>query len=389
MMTLALPGLTSQIDITVVSSSAVIHPIRAGNPAFPDLTPFGGSGNANRPIVLPRSATVYRHGDWAFGLTTSSPYALETLPNSIWAGMFYARETRVYAQNFTPQVAYRVTPWLSIGAGLQIQATQATLSTAFVASPTLSSLTLKGDAVNLGFNAGATIALSPRTLLGLGYRSYVDQTLSGTVTRPAIPALGLPAVTLPASFTLPMPETVTLNARHRINAAWAIGGEVQWTHWSRFSRIPISVTPPGVVGTPTALNLGWRDGWQVTGGAEYRWSPRFAVRGGLRYEQSAISDQVRAPSSPRSDHLQLRTGFTYEVTDRLSLDVRYFHNFERHVPINVVPGHPAYTVPQGVFIGDATLSADFVSIGLRYYFGEKPLDALRDIFSPAAGQPPA
>lgn len=373
MMIVALPGLTTEFNVTVSDRTSSVNPTGASNPFIPGLATFGGSGNMNHVRAIPAGAAVYRGpGDWAFGVTTHSPYSVDTQPNLPWAGMVYSSGRKISTQNFTPQAAYRVNERLSIGAGLQIQAMQADISQTLPVSPSFGDVNFKGDTVSYGYVVGATLAVTPRTLVGAAYRSKIDQKIDGTISRPAIPFFGLPAVALPASVTFPMPDRITLSAAHRFDATWTLFGQLEWENWSRFGTIPIDATPAGVPAVPTSLAVQFRDTWTTTAGVEYRWRPDLALRTVWRYRQAATTDGTRTPATSSADAIRGAIGFAYDITDRLTLDIAYLHTFARHVPINIGPGHPAYTPAQGTFTGDATYAADEISVGLRYYWGTKP-----------------
>lgn len=369
MMLMARPGLTTELNLSTHFGSTSIATSSASNPNIPGVGGYGDSGNMNRPLTLPTSYSVYRAGDWALGLTTHSPYTLETMPNNPWAGMFYATDTKIYTQNFTPQAAYQLTSWLNVGAGLQIQAMSADLSQGFPQATGSGELNFKGRALSFGYVLGVSLYLSPRTVFGVGYRSALDQKLDGTVTRAAVPAFGEAAVSLPASVTFPMPDHFTVTLLHQLTDKWGLLGQFEWLRWSRFNLLPFEASPTGVFGIPTALVIPRRDAWAVTAGAEYRWSPDLALRTGVRYDRSAMWDQVRSPATPTADTIRALVGFTYEINDKLSLDVNYVHAFVRHVPVTIQPGYPGYTNYQGNFSGEATLGGESVSVSLRYYWG--------------------
>jgi long-chain fatty acid transport protein len=369
MMMFAQPGLTTEVNVTTLFGTTVINPVSVTNPSIPGLAGFGGSGNMNRPLTVPVSYAAYRFKDWAIGLATGSPYVLQTLPNRPWAGMVYATDSKIFTENFTPQIAFRLNDRINLGAGFQIQHMHADLSFAFQQSPGFADLNYTANALSYGYTLGATFMLTPRTVLGVGYRSKLDQKLEGTVSRGPVPIAAQPAVALPGTLTFPMPDSVTVNVAHQVDAAWAVFGLVTWSRWSRFGTLPAIVSPPGVYGIPTALNFHWRDTWSYSGGVEYRWRPNLVTRAGLRYDQAPSMDGTRTLSSPTANTIRSVLGFTYDITNKLSLDLNYVHNFVRHVPIDIVPGHPGFTAFQGTFVGEATLAADYISVGLRYYWG--------------------
>ena len=49
---------------------------------------------------------------------------------------------------------------------------------------------------------------------------------------------------------------------------------------------------------PVTLPFQYKDGWFFSGGAEYKWTDRLTVRGGIGYEISPVKDQVRDAADP-------------------------------------------------------------------------------------------
>jgi hypothetical protein len=70
------------------------------------------------PVGICRDA-VDRPG---FGLSFNSPFGLSTnFENPGWAGAFYAQSSSLRTYNGAPTVAIKITDWLSVGGGVQIQ----------------------------------------------------------------------------------------------------------------------------------------------------------------------------------------------------------------------------------------------------------------------------
>ena len=114
--------------------------------------------------------------------------------------------------NATPSVAYRINDWISVGAGVQIEYAKAqfnhnvTVPTGVPFPPivALGDGNLGGDGWGYGFTAGVTLTPTPTTTVGLGYRSAINQKISGTLALP--PQLG---GSFAASTTLNLPEMVS------------------------------------------------------------------------------------------------------------------------------------------------------------------------------------
>jgi long-chain fatty acid transport protein len=389
-------GLTIEGDATIDSPHADITPLAATSPTGVNLTPLGGSSDLfDKASFVPSAYAVYGlNNGISFGLAFNSPFGLKTQPNALWSGMFYSQESNIKDINATPTVAWKINNWLSVGAGVQIQYFKVRLDSAFPGSgvtgpfPFLAplgpdELSLRGDAWGYGYTLGATITPTSWTTIGVGYRSGVDQKTNGDIFRPAfvapvvVPPFGLVPVGLPAaqvnfSATVPLPGSVTASIRQKITNSLTLLGTVEWTNWSRLNTVPIATPVLGLIpGIPTQLSFGWRDGWMYSGGLEYQCGRYIALRTGIGWEQSPITDQTRSPRLPDADRLWVSAGATYKWNEQFSLDLAYTHIFLKDntaINISAASGNPVFDPRLGTFIGTASPWVDIFSVGLRYHF---------------------
>jgi len=386
-------GLTAEGAATIDSPRSDITPTVATSPTRVNLTPFGGSGDLfDKATLIPSFYAAYGlNNSISFGLGVNSPFGLKTSPNPLWSGMFYSQESKVKAIDTTPTVAWKINNWLSVGAGAQIMYFKVNLDSAFPGSGTTGpfpllaplapdELSLHGDAWGVGFTAGATITPTPWTTIGVGYRSGIDQKTHGDIFRPAfvapvvVPPFGLipvgsPAASVTFNATVPLPGAVTASIRQKITDSFTLLGTVEWTNWSRLGTIPITISAvaPGI---PTQLPFEWRNSWMVSGGVEYQWGPRVALRAGLAWDQSPITDGTRGTRLPDADRLWVSAGATYKCNEQLGLEFAYSHIFLKDALINLsaTSGNPTFNPGLGTFIGTASQEVDIFSIGLRYRF---------------------
>jgi len=106
--------------------------------------------------------------------------------------------------------------------------------------------------------------------------------------------------------------------------------------------------------------------WFFSVGADYQWTDRLAVRGGIGYEISPISDSVRIPLLPDNDRTWLSVGATYKISKDLSFDLAYSHVFVKSTPINIsaASGNPWF---DGItYIGNVSSHIDILSLGVKY-----------------------
>ena len=378
-------GLATELDATAIFAKTEIVPraATAGNGA--DITLLGGSGDISTDAFVPASYYTYGWNDWlTFGLALNSPFGLNTKAGPLWAGMFYGTESDVFSLNANPTVAVKITDWLSVGVGAQVQYLKVKLHSAFPGSgsvppfgPLLPDiLRIDGDSWDFGFTAGITLTPWAGTAIGLGYRSRIDHDIQGDIFRPAFLVPPPPALlAVPFAFvnfeaTVPLPDIATASIRQKITDAFTVMATVEWQNWSRLGTIPVTTVPAGpILGVPTSLAFEWRDGWLFSVGGEYQWTPNMAIRAGVAFERSPIDDTTRGVRLPDNDRVWLSAGATLNLSNRLALEIGYSHIFAaRDTTINIVPGNPAFIPAFGTFIGDVNSNVDIISLAIRYRF---------------------
>lgn len=394
-MTQARDKLNSESVYSGIIADSKITPTTATSPTQGSLLPLGPSGDISQDAIVPASYAIYKWNDrLSFGVAINSPFGLVTSPNTFWAGQNYSQDSRVHSFNATPMVAYKVNDWLSVGVGMQIQYFRVNLESQFptfpIANPNGTSLVLKGDSTDIGWTAGITITPSAWTTIGLGFRSAISQTLQGDADRPpfgpvplplgpggALVPVFVPAATVALQTSVTLPESASIAIRQKLSEQFTLLGTLEWTNWSRLNSADITTPPAGtVIGLPTQLNFGWRDGWFGAVGAEYQWSPQLALRTGVAYEESPITDTTRTTRLPDNNRWWVSGGLTYNWSPSFSIDIGYSHIFVKDTAINIVPGNPSFTASQGTFIGSADTSIDIISVGIRYKWFADPVPVI-------------
>ena len=367
------PGWVTEQNLTLINLSGKITPEAGTNPAFARL---GESGDIGQGAIVPAGATSYQLSDrvWV-GIQTGAPFGLVTKPRDTWAGEVYGRSNRIFSLAFNPVIGFKVNEWLSIAAGPNIEYFKLTLRQATLLPPpllnnpaNLASSSLKGDSWGVGFTAGALITPWAGTVFGVGYRSSVHHDITGSIGLPA----PLAAFGGPVTANLNTPEKVTVGLTQAINPVTRINLGFEWDNWSRLKNIAILPVVAGNVGS--ALPLNYNDGYTYAIGAEYDWSPSLTVRAGVAYEVSPIDFTNRSVRLPDADRVNLSLGASYRWSEKLTLNLAYSHFFVDKGRILTGPGRD-YNVQNIIFAGLADSSADIVSVGFRYVFGEPAIAA--------------
>lgn len=359
------PGAQVESNVTYIAPHASIDVLSARSPLGTNLGTLGVDNIVDNG-VLPTGYASYAWDRIAVGFSLNSPYGLVTDATCNWAGRNYGCYSRIFDLNLGAQIAYRVSDWLTIGGGVNANYIDVKLTNAQLlgGAPTFpqGNAVVDGSDIGYGFSLGALMTLWPGTTVGVGYRSNISQTLEGLTNLTTV--AGVPVATLGTTAGLTLPDQVTASFRSQINPQWAVMGSVEWTNWSQVQEVVIQ--PYGT--TPSVLNLQWQDGWFFSGGVEYQWTPQLAVRAGLAYEMTPITDAYRTPRLPDTDRIWASAGLTYAWTPQLSIDLAYTHIFGQNGTITQFPTEFG-NATRGSLVADVSDAyVDIISLGVRYRF---------------------
>lgn len=398
----SVPGINTEFNLIGIVPSSHLDNVTAntfvstgpiGSAAGVPLAPVPGAsafmlsrGNGGDLAVnglVPGSYGSYQLNNEVFiGLSVNAPYGFST-DLGRFAGNFDTITSRVYSVNFQPVIAYKVNEQLSVAVGMQIQWFRVSAFQDMFSLPPLSEFPVAThlDDWGVGFTLGATWKPFEGTALGIGYRSPVSNTLTGSQSFTG-PALLAPGVTLapgayPASAKITLPDVLTVGLRQQINPQLAMSAGVEWTQWSRIGTVPVNLTTPFGSIAPGVFKFNYKDGWLFSLGADYKIDPNWTVRAGIGYEIAPTRDAFRSARLPDSNRLWLSAGLTYDFSSRLSLSASYAYLKWQSAPINV---SQTYFVdglsPTGFLTANYTATAHsdahFVGVSVKYRWDEPP-----------------
>jgi long-chain fatty acid transport protein len=312
-------------------------------------------------------------------LGINAPFGIVTKSDSSWAGTPIAGTSKVFSTDFNPTLAYKLTPELTIGVGLQVEyfflkINHGSFNTV-LGAPLTGTRSYEAEDWGFGVTAGILWQPTRATSIGLGYRSAVGVDVSGTYAK-GPGALTGPGFTTSATGNLTLPDEVTLSVRQNVSRQLALLGTVEWQNWSRVQNV--AATSAGCAGgVCEVLNLNYRDGWFYSIGAEYAYSPWLTLRTGIAYESSPIQDSTRDILLPDSNRVHLGLGASYKYSDKVTIDLGYSHLFFQdgtfciaNAALNGGSSHCSTATPAGAVLlsGKTDVSTDLLSFGLKYKF---------------------
>ena len=293
--------------------------------------------------MIPAGYVTHQVNDkiW-LGFAMTVPFGMGTEYDKGWAENQRGTDAKIYTFDMNPNIAWKVSEFLSVGAGVSVQYAKAKLGMgleqeAFGQYAYVGHGKIEGDSWDWGFNLGVMISPTDKLRFGLAYRSSIEHDAEGDFTFSNGQNLGDLGGDLSAfngynfsmTTSIETPDTVMLTGTWEATEKLRLSGLIRWANWSDFDELKIKNTIPGNVDSMThgafrekTIINEWQDTWLFSVGADYRINDAFTVRGGLAYETSPVDDQsTRMAVIPDTDRVWFSLGASWYPTQDLQFDV--------------------------------------------------------------------
>lgn len=318
--------------------------------------PGSDEGNIAQNAVIPAGYGAMRLNERVvLGVGVNVPYGLTTEydDDSILSQTGVAGKSEVSSFNVNPAVSVEVTPWLALALGAQIQYFDARLTRQALGPLGVS--TAKGDDVGFGFTAGVKVTPLPGTEIGVGYRSFIDHELDGSLQTAN-------AGKFDVKYNgVNLPDIVTLGIRQRITDRFRVMTGAEWANWSRFNSVKVEGGP-----APIELPFDYQDSWFFSGGGEFDVTERATVRAGIGYQLTPIDGNARTFRFPYNDGLHLSGGVSYRLDERFSFDLGY--TFLAVEDTNIRAADAGGPEANGPFSGRSDAHAHYIAAAIKVAF---------------------
>ncbi len=360
------------------------------------------------------------------GVGLFAPYGLQTEWPLSFDGRFAGYKNVIRSVYIQPTVAYQVTPWLSLGGGLDIvrgsvelnqrlDLAEAPVPATILPPPAgappyvfgqfgiapgtdFADVHLEASKTTVTAHWGGIIKINDKLSIGGRYLMHAKFDYSGTATfspvktnlivpatiavGPLVIPAGTPIDALLASppldlfntvltaqtvtTTLTNPEQVVFGLAYKVNPAWTVFGDYQFTRWGkRFSVLNLNFANP-------LLNRVLYEGYRNTNGfrvaAEWVKNAKWTLRGGYLYHQGAAPPETVTPLLPEGNRNEFTGGVTVKLAPHFTADlaVQYVWQQDRRgrtrEPIfNQVP-------TTGLNTGVYNFHAELFGLSLSYAF---------------------
>ncbi len=392
------------------------------NEAMLGMTPirpshtYEGSGvtvnSAAKTYIPPQLYFAHRSSSrLVLGLGIYTPFGLGTDWNPGWTGRYTSTFAEVQTMYFNPTASFKVTNWLSLGAGFSFVYSRATIEkmidsglqvysqsrdASAIANPRNDSkFSLEGEGGGTNWNVGAMLRPIERMQIGLAYRSETNVEYEGeaSFSHPSHLAASL-STAMPAlqngKTTLNLPSTISVGLLYDLTERWDASFDANFTNWSSYDKLVIELDKKLPVEEITQRK-DWDNTTTFRLGTSFDMNELTVLRGGALFDQSPVPDNTFDAQLPDSDRIGLSLGFGRKV-GTVNLDFSYlFLMFSDHKKNNYVgyadltdtfPPTPG-SIPNGVVDAADQSMLSYIR-GAEYPAGNGTYGSNAHLFSVAA-----
>jgi long-chain fatty acid transport protein len=318
--------------------------------------------------VIPNFYVSHKYSEkLAIGFAAGTNYGMETDLGTDFAGANHGNEASVISMELNLNAAYQVLESVSVGGGIRYVTAEGSFgATATGTLPVGTTLKyMEGDDTAWGWQVGTAWQINENNRLGFTYKSEVDLTLEGHAKGFAF-NMANPNAHKPGSMDLALPATAEIASFHQLTDKVAVHASINWTDWSSFEKLVADF--PGEE-SDTIKVENWEDNYRFAIGTTYQMTPKLALRSGIAYDTSAVSEEHRTATIPETDRTWLSIGAGYQWSEQLTLDAGFTYILAKDAKMHESdPGFGGADMFGGSFEGEVSGSIWLVGVQANYRF---------------------
>ncbi len=379
--------------------SASVNAISATAKAKVNDTWYETDNGISTPLMISAAFNIY--DNLKAGINIYTPYGSSIDWTVNWPGAVLNQSVDLATYTVQPTVAWRITPKLSIGAGLMVSWGNVDLNKGLVIPSTLdamlqgmgsdarfnntmpASVNLTGNAdVAYGFNIGAMYDINKKWTVGVNFRSKMTMKVkagdakvsyANEIARNILePKLGL---INEANFKaeMPMPSVLTFGVSYRPLDALLLAFDAQLTGWSTYKTLNINFLDPAVSSYDQHLVKDYKNAWAFRLGAQYALTGRLDLRAGFIVDMAPVNKNYYNPETPGMTKIEPSLGLSFRPLPSLSIDLAMLYvagvgeKGAKCPYLDLLAGQLGQD-PQRTFEADYKVYAFVPSIGVSFSF---------------------
>lgn len=283
------------------------------------------------------------------GVSFYTPYGSGINWTQDWPGAVLSQSVTLKTFTVQPTVSWRITPRLSVGAGLMVTWGSVNLDKGLVSGESFdklmmmtigvpsgighmpaASVNLDGTSeVALGANVGVMYDINSRWTVGADFRTRMGMKVEAGIasvsyansTAEAVLESKLGLINQ-ANFkaSMPCPWVFNLGTSFKPSTRLTLALDAQLTGWSTYKSLNVDF-PAQLSAFNQHITKDYKNAWLFKLGGQYSLTPRFDVRLGMMLDTSPVNDEHYNPETPGMTKIEPTAGFSFRPLAGLSIDL--------------------------------------------------------------------
>lgn len=255
-----------------------------------------------------------------FGVYT--PFGSSAKWDNDWAGKYLIRNISLMAIFYQPTLSYKVSEWLSVGAGFIYATGNVKLEKALPYNDAPAEL--EGSTGSIGYNAGVYLKPFNGLSLGVSYRSEIKMEVEDGEANFDVPESLESTIPRKNKFdaTLPMPANLDFGISYDVNDKLTLAVEVNWVMWDIYDTLSFKFEKAGDLLNSDNPRL-YKDSWITRVGGQYKLNDKIVLRAGAYYDPSPTNKNYFNPETVSLNTIAWTLGMTVTPVKNLDIDLSY------------------------------------------------------------------
>lgn len=362
---------------------------------------FESDNKVSTPLMANIGFSIY--DNFKAGVSVYTPYGSSVRWGDNWPGAVLNQSVDLKVYTIQPTFAWRITPRLSVGAGLMISWGSVDLNKGLVSAAsadkalaalglpqrfgdtTPASVNLKGKAeMVLGVNMGVMFDVSERVTLGASFRTEQKMKVKSGDARVtyandlAAKVLSSLNVLNESNFkaSMPAPWVLNIGAAYKPIDRLTLAFDARLTGWKAYKTLDIEFLSEQLRPYDQHITKDYRNAWAFSLGAQFAMTSRLDLRAGLMLDLTPVNDSYYNPETPGMTKLEPSVGLSFRPVKGLSVDLAFMYvtglgskTGSCEYPDFLAKNMPLLGLPEtAVFTAGYKVHAVIPSIGVSYSF---------------------
>lgn len=283
------------------------------------------------------------------GVTFYTPYGSNINWGDNWPAAILNQRVTLKMYAVQPTVAWRITPKLSVGAGLVLSWGNIDLHKGLIVASSMdqmleamgsdmrfgditpASANLVGSTgIRVGFNVGAMYDINEQFTVGASFRSRINMKVkAGDITvsyaneaaqKLLEQQLGLMHGTQ-FKAEMPQPYSLVFGVTYRPTPKWEVAADAHLSGWSTYKQLDIEMLSEQLKAFDQHIVKAYHNSWAVRLGAKYEATERLDVRAGFSVDLTPVNKNYYNPETPGQTRVSPSVGISFRPVKHLQVDV--------------------------------------------------------------------